>query len=65
MNQDKKRQKPTSFDIHRKFPTSDGKDRVFSVQTTAGTENLFPMIAPGLPEEWDKMELDQYDLFEP
>ena len=27
----------------------------YNIQPTADTENLFPMIAPGLPEEWKRM----------
>ena len=29
----------------------------YNIQPTSDTENLFPMIAPGLPEEWKRMAI--------
>ena len=27
----------------------------YNIQPTSDTENLFPLIAPGLPEQWKRM----------
>lgn len=34
----------------------------YNIQPTADTENLFPMIAPGLPEEWKRMAIGKSEL---
>ena len=34
----------------------------YNIQPTADTENVFPLIAPGLPEQWREMKLGRQDL---
>ena len=34
----------------------------YNIQPTADTENLFPMIAPGLPEKWKRMAIGKSEL---
>ena len=34
----------------------------YNIQPTADTENLFPLIAPGLPDEWKRMTIGKKDL---
>lgn len=34
----------------------------YNIQPTSDTENLFPMIAPGLPEEWKRMAIGKSEL---
>ena len=34
----------------------------YNIQPTADTENLFSLIAPGLPDEWKRMALGKKDL---
>ena len=34
----------------------------YEIQPTADSENVFPLIAPGLPKKWRKMALDKHDL---
>ena len=34
----------------------------YNIQPTADTENVFPLIAPGLPRQRRKMHLDKQDL---
>ena len=34
----------------------------YNIQPTADTENLFPLIAPGLPEEWKRMAIGKSEL---
>ena len=34
----------------------------YNIQPTADTETLFPMIAPGLPEEWKRMAIGKSEL---
>ena len=34
----------------------------YNIQPTADTENLFPMISPGLPEEWKRMAIGKSEL---
>ena len=34
----------------------------YNIQPTADTENLFPMIAPGLPEEWKRMAIGKSEM---
>ena len=31
-------------------------------QPTSDTENLFPLIAPGLPEQWKRMAVGKKDV---
>lgn len=31
----------------------------YNIQPTADTENVFPLIAPGLPRQWRRMKLDK------
>ena len=34
----------------------------YNIQPTSDTENLFPLIAPGLPKAYRDMHLDKDDL---
>ncbi len=34
----------------------------YEIQRTSDTENLFPMIAQGLPKAWDNLEIDKPGL---
>ena len=34
----------------------------YNIQPTADTDNLFPLIAPGLPRRWRGMKLEKGDL---
>ena len=34
----------------------------YNIQPTADTENLFPLIAPGLPEQWRRMAVGKREL---
>jgi len=34
----------------------------YNIQPTADTENVFPLIAPGLPRAYRHMKLDKDDL---
>ena len=34
----------------------------YNIQPTSDTENFFPMIAPGLPEEWKRMAIGKSEL---
>ena len=34
----------------------------YNIQPTSDTENLFPMIAPGLPAQWKEMKLSKSEL---
>ncbi len=34
----------------------------YNIQPTADTENLFPLIAPGLPEQWKRMAIGKNEL---
>ena len=34
----------------------------YNIQPTADTENLFPLIAPGLPRRWRRLRLEKGDL---
>ena len=43
------------FDLINKYGT-------YNIQPTADGDNLFPMIAPGLPRRWRRMRLDKHDL---
>ena len=36
----------------------------YEIQRTNDTENMFPMIAQGLPEQWQGMFMDKPDLEE-
>ena len=45
----------SSFDIVNQYGT-------YNIQPTADTENLFPLIAPGLPRRWREMRLGKNDL---
>lgn len=45
----------STFDLVNRYGT-------YNVQPTADTENLFPMIAPGLPRGWGRMKLDKGDV---
>ena len=45
----------SSFDVVNQYGT-------YNIQPTADTENLFPLIAPGLPRQWKEMRLDKNDL---
>lgn len=66
-----KRKNDATPDVHR-FPapadsTFDLVNRygTYNIQPTADTENLFPMIAPGMPRGWDHMHLDKPALENP
>ena len=43
------------FDLVNRYGT-------YNVQPTADTENLFPLIAPGLPRRWKEMRLGKAEL---
>ena len=45
----------STFDIINRYGT-------YNIQPTADTENLFPLIAPGLPRAWGEMKLEKGDL---
>lgn len=45
----------SSFDVVNQYGT-------YNIQPTADTENLFPLIAPGLPRRWREMRLGKNDL---
>lgn len=45
----------SGFDVVERYGT-------YNIQPTADTENLFPLIAPGLPREWKEMRLGKSDL---
>ena len=55
-------------DVHAfSAPPENVKDLInrygtYNIQPTADTENVFPLIAPGLPRQWRKMHLDKQDL---
>ena len=34
----------------------------YNIQPTSDTENLFPLIAPGLPEQWKRMAVGKKDV---
>ena len=34
----------------------------YNIQPTANTDNVFPLIAPGLPHQWRRMKLDKHDV---
>ena len=34
----------------------------YNIQATADTENLFPLIGPGLPAQWKNRKLTKDDL---
>ena len=34
----------------------------YNIQATANTENLFPLIGPGLPKKWKNREITKDDL---
>ena len=36
----------------------------YEIQRTQDTENIFPMIAQGLPQQWEGMFMDKPDLEE-
>ncbi len=43
------------FDLVNQYGT-------YNIQPTADTDNLFPLIAPGLPHAWKEMHLGKDDL---
>ena len=43
------------FDLVNQYGT-------YNIQPTADTENVFPLIAPGLPHAWKEMRLGKDDL---
>ena len=45
----------SGFDLINQYGT-------YNIQPTADTENVFPLIAPGLPREWREMRLGKADL---
>lgn len=45
----------SSFDLVNGYGT-------YNIQPTANTENVFPLIAPGLPRAYRRMKLDKQDL---
>lgn len=38
------------------------RNHLFNIQPTADTDNVFPLIAPGLPKKYEKMELGKEDV---
>lgn len=45
----------SAFDVVNMYGT-------YNIQPTANTENVFPLIAPGLPKEYRNMRLDKEDV---
>lgn len=45
----------SGFDLVNEYGT-------YNIQPTADTDNLFPLIAPGLPRRWRGMKLEKGDL---
>ena len=45
----------STFDLVNQYGT-------YNIQPTADTDNLFPLIAPGLPRRWRGMKLEKGDL---
>ena len=45
----------SSFDVVNMYGT-------YNIQPTSDTENLFPLIAPGLPEQWKRMAVGKKDV---
>lgn len=43
------------FDLVNQFGT-------YNIQPTADADNLFPLIAPGLPRRWSRLRLDRHDV---
>ena len=43
------------FDLVNRYGT-------YNIQPTSDTENLFPLIAPGLPEQWKHMAVGKKDV---
>ena len=48
-------QPKSCFDLVNQYGT-------YNIQRTADTENLFPLISAGLPQDWKNMKIDKYDL---
>ena len=34
----------------------------YEIQPTTNTENVFPLIGQGLPEQWKELKIDKYAL---
>lgn len=34
----------------------------YNIQATANTENIFPLIGPGLPKKWKDREISKEDM---
>ena len=45
----------SGFDLVNEYGT-------YNIQPTTDTDNLFPLIAPGLPRRWRGMKLEKGDL---
>ena len=43
------------FDLVNQYGT-------YEIQPTTNTENVFPLIGHGLPEQWKDLKIDKYDL---
>ncbi len=43
------------YDLINKYGT-------YNIQPTSDTENIFPLIAPGLPTQWRRMAMDKWDV---
>lgn len=54
--------------LHPRFGQPDdcadlvNKYGTYNIQPTSDTENLFPLIAPGLPEQWKRMAIGKDEL---
>lgn len=48
-------QPESCFDLINQYGT-------YNIQPTSDTENLFPLISAGLPQDWKNMKLGKYDL---
>ncbi len=48
-------QPESCFDLVNQYGT-------YNIQPTSDTENLFPLISAGLPQDWKNMKLGKYDL---
>ena len=55
-------------DVHAfSSPPENVKDLInrygtYNIQPTSDTENLFPLIAPGLPEQWKRMAIGKNEV---
>ena len=48
--------------LKARFGQPDDCADLVNIQPTSDTENLFPLIAPGLPEQWKRMAVGKKDV---